>query len=133
MIKIFGFSLVLFTKSIETGNMCSEKIKDCNTADNIVKKKFHNITENKSIHDTLPGIDTDGSITDSISYLIDMSTLDDGEDDYSTMEIDFKEFEKDLRNKRLLKITLIALIFIFSIGFITYSVISDLKTQKGKA
>ena len=133
MIKIFGFSLVLFTKSIETGNMCSEKIKDCNTADNIVQKKIHNITENKSIHETLPGIDTDGSITDSISYLIDMSTLDDGEDDYSTMEIDFKEFEKDLQNKRLLKITLIALIFIFSIGFITYSVISDLKTQKGKA
>ena len=61
-----------------------------------------------------------------------MSILDEEEEYASTMEINFKEIEKKLQFKRKMTIAIITLIFTISIGLITYSVMSDLKTQRGK-
>ena len=98
----------------------------------IYKAYYRSVPEEMSFSEKLADIEIDESLTDSNTCLIDMSALDEEEEDTLTMEIDFKEIEKDLEHRRKIKIAIISLIFIMTIGFITYSVISDLKTQRGK-
>ena len=132
MIKIFGFNIVLFIKSNQDRNMCSERIKESDKDNNNIAKNFNDLAKIKFLHEKLPDIEIDESITDSNTCLIDMSILDEEEEDALTMEINFKEIEKKLQLKRKITIAIITLIFTISIGFITYSVMSDLKTQRGK-
>lgn len=70
------------------------------------------------------------SLSNSTDYLI--IDVEDLEQESSTlMEINFTEYERSLEQRRKIKIVLISLIFIVSIGFITYSVIADIQSQKG--
>ena len=49
------------------------------------------------------------------------------------IDIDFQQIEKNLEQRRRVKLSLLTMIFLFSLAAIIYSVIHDLRTNKGKS
>ena len=48
------------------------------------------------------------------------------------IDIDFQQIEKNLEQRRRVKLWLLTIIFLLSLAAIIYSVIHDLRTNKGK-
>ena len=48
------------------------------------------------------------------------------------IDIDFQQIEKNLEQRRRVKLSLLTMIFLLSLAGIIYSVIHDLRTNKGK-
>ena len=48
------------------------------------------------------------------------------------IDIDFQQIEKNLEQRRRVKLSLLTMIFLLSLAAIIYSVIHDLRTNKGK-
>ena len=48
------------------------------------------------------------------------------------IDIDFQQIEKNLEQRRRVKLSLLTIIFLLSLAAIIYSVIHDLRTNKGK-
>ena len=48
------------------------------------------------------------------------------------IDIDFQQIEKNLEQRRRVKLWLLTMIFLLSLAAIIYSVIHDLRTNKGK-
>ena len=53
-------------------------------------------------------------------------------EDYETEKINIEQIERSLRRRRQIKLALICLCFILSLGLIIYSVMVDINTQKSK-
>ena len=62
-----------------------------------------------------------------------MSTEEEEElEDFETEKINIEQIERSLRRRRQIKLALICLCFILSLGLIIYSVMVDINTQKSK-
>ena len=79
-----------------------------------------------------------GDTGDSHTCLVTMGDTDTEEEewedalDHSRGEVDVQKAERVLELRRRVTLAVILVIFIFSIGFIAFSVIVDLKAQKSK-
>ena len=83
-----------------------------------------------------------GDTGDSHTCLVTMGDTDTEEEewedaldhaqDHSRGEVDVQKVERVLQLRRRVTLAVILVIFIFSIGFIAFSVIVDLKAQKSK-
>ena len=62
-----------------------------------------------------------------------MSTEEEEElDDFETEKINIEQIERSLRRRRQIKLALICLGFLLSLGLIIYSVLVDINTQKSE-
>ena len=76
------------------------------------------------------------SLTDSRTCLIAIEIIEEEQDqpeESHDMDINFTQLEQALEQRRRLKLLLISLTFIISICFISYSVVADIKSQKGES
>ena len=71
------------------------------------------------------------SKSDSHTCLVDMKIVEE-EDETETEKINFEEIKENLRRRRQIKVALIFLIFLLSLGLIIYSVLVDINQQKSK-
>ena len=53
-------------------------------------------------------------------------------EEFETEKLNIKQIERSLRRRRQIKLALICLCFILSLGLIIYSVMVDINTQKSK-
>ena len=74
------------------------------------------------------------SKSDSHTCLVDMKTTEEEEEleDFETEKLNIEQIERSLRRRRQIKLALICLGFILSLGLIIYSVLVDINTQKSK-
>ena len=72
------------------------------------------------------------SKSDSHTCLVDMKTTEEEEELEETEKLNIEQIERSLRRRRQIKLALICLGFILSLGLIIYSVLVDMNTQKSK-
>ena len=61
-----------------------------------------------------------------------MGSSEEKELEYLTIDFDFVQIEKSLQQRRKVKLSIIIMIFVISIGVIIYSVIHDIRRRNGK-